>query len=74
VAIFKFLQICDLLFQGGLKKYAPLIRANLRIWSKIRVFLLMVKFVSIYVERSKKFSKNLFFAPTPLRFWTIFRR
>jgi hypothetical protein len=54
-----------------LKKHAPLIRANLRIWSKIRVILEWSKFVSACVERSKKFSKNLFFAPTPLRILAV---
>ena len=66
------LLLAILAFAGGLKKHAPLIRANMRIWLKIRVFLVMVKFVSIYVERSKKFSKSKFFAPTLLRIWSIF--
>ena len=52
-------------FQGGLKKHAPLIRANLRIWSKIRAIWGWSKFVSAYVERDKKILKNLIFALTP---------
>ncbi len=46
---------------------APLIRANLRIWLKICVFLVMVKFVSAYVERDKKVLDFRIFALTPLR-------
>jgi len=34
----------------------------------------MVKFVNACVERSKKFSKNLFFVHTPLHFWSVFQR
>ena len=48
-------------------KHAPLIRADLRIWLKIRVFLVMVKFVNAYVERDKKKFKKMDFALTPLR-------
>ena len=33
----------------------------MRIWLKIRVFLVMVKFVSAYVERDKKISKKFDF-------------
>ncbi len=52
--------------QGGSKRTRPsIIRANLRIWSKIRVFLGWSKFVSVYVERDKNFSKNLIFALLP---------
>ena len=36
------------------KKDVPLSRANLRIWSKIRIYLGWSKFVSAYVERDKK--------------------
>ncbi len=43
---------------GGLKKDAPLIRANLRIWSKIRVFFGWYRFVNAYVERDKKMGKS----------------
>ncbi len=45
-----------------MKKHAPLIRANLRIWSKIRVFLGWSKFVSAYVERDKKILKLAVFS------------
>jgi len=41
-------------FFGGLEKTRSHNQANLRIWSKIRVFLGLVKFVSACVERDKK--------------------
>ena len=67
-------------FQGGLKKDpdgiangashragVPLSRANLRIWSKNRVFFGGNKFVNAYVERDKKILDFWIFALTPLR-------
>ena len=62
-------------FQGGLKsawgrltaKHAPLIRANMRIWLKIRVFLGWSKFVSAYVERDKKILEFWIFAGNYMR-------
>jgi hypothetical protein len=52
-------------FEGSLKKDAPLSRADLRIWSKIRAILRWSKFVSAYVERDKKILKNFIFAFAP---------
>ena len=45
----------------------PLSRVNLRIWLKIRVFLVMVKFVSACVERDKKNFEKMDFCSYPLR-------
>jgi len=39
----------------------------LRIWSKIRAILGWSRFVNLYVERDKDFSKNFIFAFDPLR-------
>ena len=64
-------QISNFKFQIVLSLYYW---ANLRIWSKIRVFLGWSKFVSAYVERDKKILKNFIFAFAPLRIWSIFRR
>ena len=59
--------------QGGSKRTRPsIIRANLRIWSKIRAILGWSKFVSAYVEKDKKILKNFIFAFAPLRIWSIF--
>ena len=56
----------DSLFQGGSKRTRPsIIRVNLRIWSKIRVFLGWSKFVSVYVERDKKNFKKFDFCTCP---------
>ena len=59
------------------KKDVPLSRANLRIWSKIGVFLGLVKFVSAYAIRGKIF---LFFSDFPKsacafgrKYWTYER-
>jgi len=67
VVIIKSSEFVIHFFQGGLKKHVPLSRANLRIWSKIRVFLGLVKFLSAYVGRDKKKFKKWIFALTPLR-------
>jgi hypothetical protein len=54
-------------FQGGLKKHAPLIRVNLRIWLKIRQVSCGCLALSRFVKKSKKILKNLIFALAPLR-------
>ena len=67
-------------FQGGLKKDpdgiangvshragAPLSRANMRIWLKIRVFFGLSEFVSACVERDKKNLKKFDFWSYTLR-------
>ncbi len=52
--------------QGGSKRTRPsIIRANLRIWSKIRIYLGWSKFVSAYVERDKKNFKKFDFCTCP---------
>ncbi len=59
--------------QGGSKRTRPsIIRANLRIWSKIRVFLEFSKIVSTYVEKNKKILKKSALVKKLLRIWLIF--
>jgi len=62
VVIIKSSEFVIRFFREGLKKDVSLSRANMRIWLKIRVFLVMVKFVNAYVERDKKILKKRIFA------------
>jgi len=50
----------------------PLVGRTCANGAKIRAILVMVKFVSAYVERDKKILKNLIFAFGPLRVWVVF--